>query len=98
MIVDDTLVFCEASQDHITYLCWLFIWLEAISGLRINLEESELILVGRLENVNDLLVKLRCRVSSLPFSLGLPLGALFKSIGVWDGVEERSRKRLSMWK
>ncbi|RVW77935.1 hypothetical protein CK203_048290 [Vitis vinifera] len=34
-------------------------------GLRINLEESELILVGRLENVDDLLVKLRCRKSGL---------------------------------
>ncbi|RVW91543.1 hypothetical protein CK203_046147 [Vitis vinifera] len=30
--------------------------------------------------------------------LGLPLGALFKSVTVWDGVKERFRRRLAMWK
>ena len=30
--------------------------------------------------------------------LGLPLGPPFKSKVVWDGVEERFRKRLAMWK
>ena len=35
----------------------------------------------------------------LPTSyLGLPLGAHHKSVVVWDGVEERFRKRLAMWK
>ena len=68
MFVDDTLVFCKASQDHITYLCWLLMWFEAISRLRINLEKSELILVGRLENLEDLLVELGCKVGSLPSS------------------------------
>ena len=48
LFVDDTLVFCKASQDHLTYLSWLLMWFEAVSGLRINLEKSELILVGRV--------------------------------------------------
>ena len=40
-----------------------------------------------------------CRVGKLPTSyLGLPLSASFKSLRVWDVVEERVRKRLSMWK
>ena len=30
--------------------------------------------------------------------LGLPLGAPLKSVVVWDGVEERMRKRLALWK
>ena len=30
--------------------------------------------------------------------LGMPLGAPFKSVGAWDGIEERFRKRLAMWK
>ena len=50
LFVDDTLVFCEASLDQITYLCWLLVWFEAISRLRINLEKSELIPVERVEN------------------------------------------------
>ena len=43
LFADDTLVFCQASRDHLTYLSWLHMWFEAVSGLRINLEKSELI-------------------------------------------------------
>ena len=39
------------------------------------------------------------RVGSLPSTyLGLPLGAPFKSVTIWDGVEKRFRRRLAMWK
>nr|CAN64184.1 hypothetical protein VITISV_022648 [Vitis vinifera] len=72
---------------------------EAILGLRINLDKSELIPVGCVENVEALAAELGCKVGSLPSSyLGLPLGAPFKSFAAWDGVEERFRKRLTMWK
>ena len=38
-------------------------------------------------------------MGSLSFTyLGLPLGAPFKSVTVWDGVKERFRRRLAMWK
>ncbi|KAL6327359.1 hypothetical protein AAG906_018961 [Vitis piasezkii] len=85
----------EASQDNLTYLSWLLMWFEAVSGLRINLEKSELIPVGRVENIDDLALDFGCRVGSLPSTyLGLPLGAPFKSVSVWDGVEERFRRRL----
>ena len=68
-------------------------------GLRINLDKSELIPVGCVENVEALAAELGCKVGSLPSSyLGLPLGAPFKSFAAWDGVEERFRKRLTMWK
>ena len=62
LFVDDTLVFCKASQDHLTYLSWLLMWFEAMSGLRINLEKSELIPVGRVENIDDLAWDFGCRV------------------------------------
>ena len=74
-------------------------WFEAVSGLRINLEKSELIPVGRVENIDDLALDFGCKVGSLPSTyLGLPLGALFKSMTVWDGVEEHFHRRLAMWK
>ena len=70
-------------------------WFGPNSGLKINLEKSELILVGRVENLDDLLDELRCKVGSLPSSyLGLPLGASFKFTIAWDGVEEWFHKRL----
>ena len=38
-------------------------------------------------------------MGSLPSTyLGLPLGAPHKSMAMWDGVEERMRKRLALWK
>ncbi|RVW31827.1 putative ribonuclease H protein [Vitis vinifera] len=70
-----------------------------VEGLRINLEKSELIPVGRVESMDDLAGVFGCSLGSLPTTyLGMPLGAPFKSVTVWDGVEERFRRRLSMWK
>lgn len=42
---------------------------------------------------------LDCKIGSLPISYpGLPLRAPYKSTRVWDVVEERFKKRLSLWK
>ena len=39
-----------------------------------------------------------CKVGILlSIYLGLPLGAPFKSVATWDGEEERTRRRLTMW-
>ena len=58
-------------------------WFEACSGLRINLEKSELILVGRVHDIADLTLELGCKVGGLPsYYLGLLLGATFKSTTV----------------
>ena len=74
-------------------------WFEACSGLRVNLEKSENIPMGRVHDIEDLASELGCKVGGLPSCyLGLPLGAPFKLEVVWDGVEERFRKRLAMWK
>ena len=74
-------------------------WFEAFSRLRINLSKSEIIPVGRVSNVETLATKFGCGVGSLPTTyLGLPLGAPHKSIGAWDSIEERFRKRLASWK
>ena len=48
------MIFCEAKKEQLTYLYWLLMWFEAMSGLRANLEKSELIPVGRVENVEEL--------------------------------------------
>ncbi|RVW33932.1 putative ribonuclease H protein [Vitis vinifera] len=76
----------KGSRYHI---CWL----------RVNLEKSELIPVGRVENVDELADEFGYRVGKLPSTyLGMPLGAPFKSVAAWDGIEERFRKKLAMWK
>ena len=73
-----------------TFLCWLLMWFEVIFGLKANMDKSELILVGRVENVDDLACDLGCKVGSLPSTyLGMPLGAPFNSVVAWDGIDER---------
>ena len=99
LFADDTLVFCEASEEQMTYLSLLLMWSEVISRLKINLDKSELILVGEVNNIEELVPKLGCKVGELPSSyLGLSLGAPSKSIAVWDGEEERFQRKLTMWK
>ncbi|RVW40785.1 LINE-1 retrotransposable element ORF2 protein [Vitis vinifera] len=99
LFADDTIIFCEARQDHITYLSWILVWFEAASGLRINLAKSEVIPVGKVEDIEMLAVELGCKVGTLPsVYLGLPLGAKHKAMAMWDGVEARMRRRLALWK
>ena len=62
LFADDTLVFHEASHTQLTYLSWLFMWFKAILGLKINLIKSELIPVGRAENLEALALVLGCKV------------------------------------
>ena len=74
-------------------------WFEVMSGLRINLDKSELISVGSVENAEELAAALGYKVGSLPTTyLGLPLGAPQRSLTIWDGVKERMRKKLARWK
>ena len=68
-------------------------------GLRINLDKSESILVGSVENAEALAADLGCKVGSLSSThLCLPLSVPHRSVVVWDGVEERMRKKLARWK
>ena len=63
------------------------------------MDKSSLIPVGRVENEEILAIELGCKIWSLPAEyLGLPLGAKRKASSVWDGIEERFRKRLANWK
>ncbi|RVW14627.1 LINE-1 reverse transcriptase-like [Vitis vinifera] len=99
LFADDAIVFCEARKDDMTFLSWILCWFEAASGLRINLAKSEIIPVGEVEEILEMAVELGCKVGQLPSTyLGLPLGAPNKAVSVWDGVEERMRWKLALWK
>ena len=99
LFADDTLVFYNDSRDQLAYLSWILLWFEAISGMKINLEKSLIMSVGNMENLDELAFELGCRTRALPSTyLGLPLGMRCNSLQVWDGVEERFRKTLALWK
>ena len=99
LYANDTVLFCDANPNQLIYLGCTLMWLEDISGLRINLNKSKIITVGRVDNVEMLAVELGYGVGSLPTTyLGLPLGAPHRMMGIWDSIEERFRKRLVSWK
>ena len=96
---DDTLIFYEANSDQLRYLSWVFLWFEVISSLKVKKDKSEVIPVGRIESLEDVVSVTGCRIGKFPTSyLGLSLSAPFKSSRVWDVVEERFKKILSLWK
>ena len=51
LYADDTILFCEANFEQLMYLGWTLMWFEAFSGLKINLSKSEIIPLGRVDNV-----------------------------------------------
>ena len=53
LFADDTLVFCEASKEHVEVLSLVFMWFEAASGLKINLDKNELIPMGVVPNFSS---------------------------------------------
>ena len=58
-------------------------WFEAILRLRINLDKSEILPMGSVENVELLALELGCKVGALPSTyLGLLLGALHKAMPI----------------
>ncbi|RVX20354.1 hypothetical protein CK203_004472 [Vitis vinifera] len=61
-----------------------------LKRLKANLEKNELIPIDRVENMEELADEFGYNVRNFPSTyLGMPLGAPFKSIGAWDGIEER---------
>ncbi|RVW16939.1 DExH-box ATP-dependent RNA helicase DExH3 [Vitis vinifera] len=88
---------------HMPWFLWLVqsrwqvvgvrIW--EVLGVRIDLEKSELIPVGMVENLEELTLEFGCKVGALLFSyLGLP----FKFVVLLDGAEERLLQKFVMWK
>ena len=61
--------------------------------------KSELVPVGDVLNMDELVAILGCRQSSLPMTyLGLPLGAKFKDRAIWNPILEKMERRLASWK
>ena len=97
LFADDTLVFSRDSKEHLPFLSWILLWFEALSRLKINLEKSSIMPMANVVNLDNLALELGCRTRTLPTTyLGLPLGMRRNAIEVWDGVEERSWKKLAL--
>jgi hypothetical protein len=99
LFADDTLIFCGAQEEQIRHLQCIFLCFEVALGLMINLGKSEIVPIGEIEDVEGLAQLLGCRVASLPTTyLGLPLGASYKVVSIWNGVIKKIEWRLAGWK
>lgn len=73
-----TIFVCVSQMTHSS---WLFIWFEVILGLKINLSKSKLILVERMQNLDELAFELGCKLGKLSATyLRLPLGTPYNSL------------------
>ena len=76
----------------------MFTWFEVVSRLRENLHELEVVPVGDVPYLEELVAVLGCKLSTLPMTyLGLPLGAKFNSTMIWNPVIEKMERRLAGW-
>ena len=96
LFADDTLIFCDANIDQILILRMVLIWFEAVSGLKVNLDKSELVAVGAVHNMDLLVAVLGCKQGSLLMKyLGLPLGEKFKDKSIWNPILEKMERKLA---
>ncbi|RVW88351.1 hypothetical protein CK203_040975 [Vitis vinifera] len=102
----------EKAYDHVDWTFLLAVlekmgfgerwcrWIKwCLSTVRVkrNLEKSELIPVGRVENVDELADEFGYKVGKTAFHLPRnAVGCPFKCVAAWDGIEERFRKKLAI--
>ena len=99
LFADDTLVFYSDSKDQMVYLSWILLYFEELSGLKVNRDKSVILPMGDVENIEQLACELGCKAGTVPSTyVCLPLGTRQNSVRIWEGIEERFRRRLTAWK
>ena len=77
----------------------VLILFEAITSLKVNVGESEIVPVDEVGNLDALACILCCKVGCLLMSyLGMPPRAHFKDASIWNSIIERMEKKLIGWK
>jgi hypothetical protein len=62
------------------------------------MNKSEMVPIGEVTGIDDLVALLSCHVGSLPLLyLGMPLGASYKALGIWNPIIEKVERRLAGW-
>lgn len=65
----------------------------------VEVAKSEIVPVVKAGNLNAPENILCCKIGSLPMTyLGMPFGAPFQAISIWDPIIEKMERKLSLWK
>ncbi|WMV38569.1 hypothetical protein MTR67_031954 [Solanum verrucosum] len=67
--------------------------------LKVNWGKTSLFPIKEVPNIQNLAIILWCKVEKMPTTyLGMPLGSEHKAGEIWDGILEKTEKRLARWK
>ena len=99
MFAEDTILFCDVVVEQILHVQLLLLCFQAVTGLKVNVQKSETVPIGEVNDVHALAKILGCRIGTLPMSyLGMPLGASHKSPSIWNPILEKIERKLAGWK
>ena len=83
LYANDTILFCDADSEQLMYIRMVLTCFKAITSLKVNMNKSEMVPIGEVIGLDDLVALLSCHVGSLPLQyLGMPLGASYKVLGI----------------
>ncbi|RVW60294.1 putative ribonuclease H protein [Vitis vinifera] len=96
---DDTIFFSSTREEDMMTLKNVLLVFGHISGLKVNLDKSNIYGINLEQNhLSRLVEMLDCKASGWPILyLSLPLGGNPKACGFWDPVIERISRRLDGW-
>ena len=70
-----------------------------MTGLKVNVQKSEMVPIGEVDDVHALAEILGSRVGTLPISyLGMPLGPSYNSRSIWNPILKKIERKLAGWK
>ena len=99
LFADYTILFCDASREQLLYIRMVLICFEAITGLKINVDKTEIVPVEEVGSLDALTEILCYKVESLPMTyLGMPLAAHYKAKSVLNPILEKMEWKLAGWK
>lgn len=97
LCADDTLIFCKYFEEQLVYLNWVLLCFEVLLGLKIIFGEKRGHPSGRGKGNRLASGRAGCNIGYLPSTyLSLPLGARFNAMFIWEGVEEKFKRKLAI--
>lgn len=97
---DDTILFLQADPKNIELTWWTMMGFEAISGIKMNLDKTELYPINLTPaEARTMAAIFQCRLSKFPFRyLGVPLSDSPLTNTNWGFLIDKFRHKLQGWK